>query len=68
MDPGFSEGGEGGLTAMHGRNAVARGGCHGSFCHVCLTFVADIIIFAPFIAARFLLVCVFRELAMFDAL
>ena len=55
-------GGGGGLMVMHGCMAMARG----SFCHVCLTFVAKLYDFCGilhlFIAARFLLACVFGEL------
>ena len=61
-------GGGGGLTVMRGGMAMARSRVHGSFCHVCLTFVAKLYfcgILHLFIAARFLLACVFGELASY---
>ena len=66
VDPGFSEGG---LAVMHGCMAMAwqGGGCereHGSFCHVCLMFVANLYFCTFFIAARFLLACEFGVLAI----
>ena len=68
MDPGFSEGGEGGGANSNAWRMivhVAAGRVPLKHYHVCLMFVAKFIFLwhlQLFLAARFLLACVFREL------
>ena len=69
MDLGFSEGGGGGGGGANGSALWQGGRCHGSLILPCeLMLVAKFILFLwhfhLFIAARFLLACVFRKLVI----
>ena len=67
MDPGFSEGGANGNVHVATR-PWQGGGCkreHGSFCHVCLTFVAK---FAPFHSCQIFASLCIRGVSSLDAL